>query len=316
MKKRMVMAGLLCVLVCMCGCSSNRILSPLSTSNTTKYTANYNITMQFTQNPDAKEAPLYTVQMGMAMDFEQIGSDTNVISFQSKINSLNIKTEGQGDRLEYDSTQPTHAPTLFDSLIGTVLTFDTDKGGRILNINGFDQVEKLAQKGTGGENAEIAQILYSILLGPDSFKSYFSNLTGIYPEDTTIEKGETWEKSYTPTSPIPLTINTAYTYSGISTDDNIVVTSESTVIAPAEHKIETPQLNGTLRELNATYAGKYLIAENGGFAQSGTTDQTISASFVTGNESEGETATPVRLSMKTAFVVNKTGVSPTSTPTK
>ena len=60
MKKRMVMASLLCALVFMCGCSSNRILSPLSTSNTTKYTANYNITMQFTQNPDAKEAPLYT----------------------------------------------------------------------------------------------------------------------------------------------------------------------------------------------------------------------------------------------------------------
>lgn len=314
MKKRMVMASLLCALVFMCGCSSNRILSPLSTSNTTKYTANYNITMQFTQNPDAKEAPLYTVQMGMAMDFEQVGSDTNAISFQSKINSLNIKTEGLGERLEYDSTQPTHTPMLFDSLVGAVLTFDTDKGGRILSINGFDQVEK--KKRTGGENTEIAQVLYSILLGPDSFKNYFSNLTGIYPEDTTIEKGETWEKSFMPTSPIPLTINTAYTYSVISTDDNIVVTSESTVIAPSEHKINTPWLNGTLRELNATYAGKYLIAENGGFAQSGTTDQTISASFVTGNESEGETATPVRLSMKTAFVVNKTGVSPTSTPTK
>lgn len=287
MKRLFIIVGI-CLLLSACGWGQK--VTPLSSRSGVDYTVNYTITASVSQNGEKAQED---VRLMLGMDFCQKESkDDDCHLFAVTVRSLQMKC----GEWEYDSSLPAPEPSVWDVWRNAEFAFSTDPEGQVLFLDGWEEMEQNPARGQD----ETADALLDLLLSKTDFQYYLYTLTGAYPAEG-VRPGDSWETSYELAIPVPLQVTTTYTYKEWK-DKTASVTADSQVQAPESYTVALPFWQGELQDIRATVSGKRLLQEPNGLAQSGTIDQTVTAIVQ---------QQPIQLSVRSAFVVNRTGVAPT-----
>lgn len=303
MKKIGIMGLVLCVLFAL-SCSSGQDAYLLQLNEGDTFSAvfkNYRETLQ-------KKTEFYVKNdqsFDMGYTFTVTSVENGVYSMDVNYTSINIDMMGTGERLSFDSANPEkYVGTIFypyKELIGMGFSMTVGKDGKVVDIQGFDtMLEDLrrAFRVLPREENEIIIEELDLYFGPEKFTEEFERFF-IFLPGKKVAQGDSWEKSYSVSTEIPLDITTTYTLHDV-TDDSYIITFKSDVAAPADQVGKDFGFYDIIYEVAGTGEGELTVAKDSFWVSKygGLTNLDGSMSLRDPNEGDKTITIPIKIEMR------------------
>ncbi|MGH2643901.1 MAG: DUF6263 family protein [Chitinophagaceae bacterium] len=239
-------------------------------------TYEYNTTMkQKISTSVAGQSYESNIDMTSSIDMKvekKYGDDSMLL--QTKYTHMAINTSAMGQTTSFDSNDSSSETgselgKVFKIMAVNPVTITTDAFGKIIRINGMDQLSKAVDASLQGENPARKKMMEG-LFSEQTYKHAFTNLDMF--ENQAVNVGDKWNQDINMTSFVPMNINFTYVVKEIN-PSNVVLD----ITGDIKSSSDSATINGMTVPIHivGTQSGTYTVDRGTGLISTGNTDQDI-----------------------------------------
>jgi hypothetical protein len=210
-----------------------------------------------------------TIEMNVGKKY---GNDSMLL--QTKYTHMAVNTSAMGQTMSFDSNDSSNASgnelgRMFKVMAANPVNITTDAWGKVIRIDGIDQLSKAVDASVKGDNPAMKKMMEG-LFNEQTYEHAFTNLN-MY-ENKPVNTGDHWNQDISMTSFIPMDIHLIYTVKEINSS-KVVLSVEGNIKSAKD----SASINGMTIPVHVTgtQTGTYTIDRATGLISTGNIDQDI-----------------------------------------
>ena len=203
---------------------------------------------------------------------KKYGNDSMLL--QTKYTHMAVNTSAMGQTMSFDSNDSSNGSgnelgQMFKVMAANPVNITTDAWGKVIRIDGIDQLSKAVNASVKGDNPAMKKMMEG-LFNEQTYEHAFTNLN-MY-ENKPVNTGDRWNQDISMTSFIPMDIHLTYTVKEIN---------PSRVVLDVEGNIKSVKDSANINGMSipvhvtGTQTGTYTIDRATGLISTGNIDQDI-----------------------------------------